>query len=128
VGIVALSLYAVLMLWGGVVATIPRTFAIAFTRHGVLDGAFITATASLGPRLFPPAKFAQFASALGIVIAFGYMLLPPALGAMLDWNGHVYRHTFVASGVLAALGVGAMLVVHAKFMKLGGTTAYVAPQ
>lgn len=115
VGMAALALYAAVMLWGGFAATDATRFAIAFVAHGILIGAFFTGTASLGQRLFPASKFAQFASASGIVSAFGYMVLPPAIGLALDRTGHVYRHTFTASGVLAVLGLAAFVMVYRQF-------------
>jgi MFS family permease len=127
IGLVALSLYAALTLWAGFFADTPARFSVAFVGHGILAGTFLTAIASLGQRLFPRAKFAQFASASGIVIAFGYMVLPPALGALLDATGHVYRYTFLLSGVISLLGVAAFIVVYRRFIRLGGPSAYVAP-
>jgi MFS family permease len=112
VGMGALGLYAVAMLWGGIAATDTKRFAIAFVAHGILTGAFFTGTASIGQRLFPASKFAQFASASGIVGALGYMVLPPVIGLTLDHTGHVYRHTFTVSGVLAALALAAFAMVY----------------
>lgn len=127
-GIVSIALYALAMLWGGVFATTPNTFAVAFVLHGVLTGVFLTCTASLGQRLFPREKFAQFASAGGIIGAGGYLVMPPLVGVVLDFTGHVYRYTFVASGMLALAGLAALVVVHGKFMKLGGPGHYTAPE
>ncbi|MEZ0217694.1 MAG: MFS transporter [Rariglobus sp.] len=118
VGMVALALYAGVMVWGGIAATDTTRFAVAFIAHGILAGAFLTGTASLGQRLFPALKFAQFASAAGVVSAFGYMVLPPAIGLALDHTGHVYRHTFTASGVLAALALAAFVMVYRQFRLL----------
>lgn len=115
VGMVALGLYAGVMVWGGIAATDTTRFAVAFIAHGILTGAFLTGTASLGQRLFPALKFAQFASAAGVVSAVGYMVLPPAIGLALDHTGHVYRHTFTASGVLAALALAAFVMVYRQF-------------
>jgi MFS family permease len=126
-GIASLAAYAALMLWGAWAATDPRWFAIAFVAHGVLTGIFFTGTASLGQRLFPRAKFAQFASAAGILGALGYLVLPAALGAYLDATGRAYRHTFALSGLLALLGLSAFLVVWRRFRALGGPRDYVAP-
>ncbi|MFA6961598.1 MAG: MFS transporter [Opitutaceae bacterium] len=117
VGIATLGLYAVVMFWGGVAATDTQQFAVAFIAHGILTGAFFTGTASIGQRLFPAAKFAQFASASGIVGAFGYMVLPPVIGLTLDHTGHIYRHTFTASGVLAALACLAFAIVYRQLMR-----------
>lgn len=128
VGLVAIGIYAVAMLWGGFFATTPTTFAAVFVAHGVLMGTYLTGTAALGQRLFPKAKFAQFFSAMGLFVALAYMVLPPGMGAILDATGHVYRYTFIGSGLIAALAFVGLLVVYKKFMALGGPTNYVAPE
>lgn len=123
-GLAAIGLYAAAMLWGGIAATDTSRFGAAFIAHGVLTGSFITGTASLGQRLFPAGKFAQFASAAGILGALGYVVLPPATGLWLDLTGHVYRHTFTASGVLALLALGAFGKVYQHYRRLGGDAGY----
>lgn len=127
-GIVSMILYAALAFWGGWFATTPGTFAIAFVGHGVLSGMYFTGAASLAQRLFPRTKFAQFFSAFGIVSGLGYLILPPLVGGFLDFNGHQYRYTFIMGGFLALLAVFALLVVHRRFMQLGGPKEYVAPE
>lgn len=128
VGIGALVLYAVVALWGGIFATGPGSFAIALIAHVVLSGTFFTATASIGQRLFPRSTFAQFASAAALVLALGSMLLPPLVGKLLDLTAHNYRYTFFVGFGLAVLAVMASLVVHRRFMGLGGPKNYVAPE
>jgi len=128
VGLVAMGLYAAVMLWGGIAATDTARFGVAFIAHGVLTGTFFTGTASLGQRLFPARKFAQFASAAGILGALGYVVLPPATGLWLDLTGHVYRHTFTASGLLALLALGAFAKVYHSYRALGGDTGYRAQE
>ncbi len=127
IGLTALGLYAVTMIWGGFVATEAKAFSIVFVAHGVLTGTYFTATASLGQRLFPRTKFAQFASAAGILGAMGLMVVPPALGWFLDSIGQVYRYTFLIGGALAAVAVAAFAVVLFKFKQLGGDGAYRPP-
>jgi MFS family permease len=128
VGIAATCLYAAAMLWGGFFARTAGTFAVAFVLHGVLSGVFLTTTASIGQRLFPSSKFAQFASANGIIIGLGFLLLPPFVGMLLDVSGHIYRYTFFCAGVLGLAGAAFLLVAHRKFMALGGPRHYVAPE
>jgi MFS family permease len=128
VGLVTIGLYAGMMLWGGFAATDTASFGLAFIAHGVLTGTFITATASLGQRLFPATKFAQFSSAAGILAALGYVVLPPATGLWLDLTGHVYRHTFTASGLLALLAFGAFIKVYHHYRALGGDSYYRPPE
>ncbi|NNM89186.1 MAG: hypothetical protein HKL95_11805 [Phycisphaerae bacterium] len=60
-GIIVLTLYAAITLWGGFYATsAPLLFAIALIAHGVVSGTYFTVSASLGQRLFPYATYAQF--------------------------------------------------------------------
>ncbi len=126
-GILSLMLYTIFMFWGGWAATDTATFSVAFVAHGVIQGIYNTGTASIGQRLFPRAKFAQFASAAGIVSAPFFMVLPPLLGKYLDLNGHVYRHTFIMSGALGFIGLLFFLVVWRGFMRYGGLKNYVPP-
>ena len=128
VGIVFSLLYGLAMLWAGYYAVTPGIFALSFVLHGVLAGCFMTATASIGQRLFPRQKFAQFASANGIIIGLGYMVMPPMVGLLLDGTGHLYRYTFLCSGLLGLGGAVFLFVVHGQFMKLGGPRHYVAPE
>ncbi len=127
-GIISIALYGVMALWAGFMADDARSFAVAFVAHGVLSGVYFTATASIGQRLYPRAKFAQFASAAGLMAATCFAVLPPLMGRYLDLTGHVYRHTFIAGAGLAFLALAAMLVVHRRFMALGGPKGYVAPE
>ena len=128
IGMAALLLYAAVGLWGGFCATTPATFSFAYVAHGVISGCYFTGTASIGQRLFPRAKFAQFASAAGILMAIGCMIVPPLVGKFLDETGHVYRHTFGFGGALALVGLGTMALVHRRFLALGGPQHYRAPE
>lgn len=60
----ALFAYAVVACLGRLYATTPETFLTAWVAHGVISGCFFTSVASLGQRLYPRDKFAQYASAL----------------------------------------------------------------
>ena len=84
--------------------------------------------ASIGQRLYPKLKFAQCASAALVLQAGLGMLLPPTMGLILDASGHNYRLTFISSGLLATIGLSALLVVHRQFMKLGGPRNYAPPE
>lgn len=126
-GIISLALYAVIALWGGLFAKGVGSFSVAYISHGVISGIFFTGTASIGQRLFPRAKFAQFGSAAGIVGAIGFMLVPPFLGQFLDMTGHVYRYTFVLGGILASVALVSFVVVYRQFNVLGGSKNYQPP-
>jgi MFS family permease len=127
VGLVTLTIYALATLWGGLVIRGTGTFAAAFVAHGVLSGTFFTTTASLGQRLFPRARFAQFMSASLAIGGIGNVVLGPALGQVLDRSGHIYRYTYLASFGLTVLSLLSGWVVYRKFVALGGPAAYAAP-
>ncbi|RRJ95235.1 MFS transporter [Opitutaceae bacterium TAV4] len=120
--------YVIVTILGSVYSTTPNAFLVAWVAHGVLSGCYFTSAASLGQRLFPHAKYAQFASAAGICTAFANMILAPAMGLLIDGSSGGFRYTFVVGGALAVLALAAGLYVHGKFMKLGGPKGYVAPE
>lgn len=104
IGVICMACYTVIVLLAGFFATDTLTFAIAFVLHGVLSGCYASATASLTQRLYPKEKFAQFAAAGGVFGTPFWMILPPLVGVLLDWSGHVYRYTFLMSGILGLIG------------------------
>ncbi len=126
-GLAAQSLFLLVTLWGGFFAHDGGTFRVVMVAQGVLVGAWMTATASLNQRLLPREKFAQFASASALVTSLGTIMVGPLLGVWLDLTHHVYRHVFLGSFLLMALSVAAGLVVHRRFMALGGPENYAAP-
>jgi len=123
-----MALYAITMLWGGTFGQSKEMFAIGFILHGILSGAYFTVSSSLSQRLFPKEKFAQFVAGNGLFGSLFYMATAPVVGLFLDRAGHVYRHTFTISGALALAGFLTLLVVHSKFMALGGPKGYKAPE
>lgn len=128
VSLFVLALYSTALLWGGFFATSPRSFAIAAAAHGILSGIWMTSTASIAQRLLPAAKFGQYSSACSFVGAISGMLVPPVVGIFLDATGNDYRHTYFIGFGLAAAGFVSGLVLYRRFLKLGGTMAYVAPE
>lgn len=126
-GLVAVGLYALVLGVGGFIATDVSTFSVIFVAHGILNGIFITGTASLAQRLFPREKFAQFASAAGLAGAFVHMVFPPAVGLLLDSSGHVYRYTFIISGAMSLIGLICFVEVFRRFRALGGMSGYRPP-
>ncbi|MDF3055795.1 MAG: transporter [Rariglobus sp.] len=125
---IALAGYVLVTAWGSVYATTPNGFLIAWVAHGVLSGTYMTSAASLGQRLFPHSRFAQFASAATVFVAFANMVMAPLMGLFIDQSGGIFRHTFTVACGLAMLALIAGFYVHAKFMKLGGPRGYVAPE
>jgi Na+/melibiose symporter-like transporter len=120
--------YALVTAWGWAHADSSHYFLQAWVMHGVLSGCYFTSAASLMQRLFPHEKFAQFASAAGMLMAPMSMAIAPVIGSVIDVSGGVYRYTFAGGCVLSILALVAGLVVHARFMKLGGPKNYVAPE
>lgn len=125
---VALIGYFSVAVWGAFFATTPHNFLIAWVLHGVLSGTYFTCAASLGQRLFPRIKYAQFASAYGIVGSLAVMVMAPGMGTVIDVSGNIYRLTFVLGAALAALALLCAWQVYGRFIKLGGPKDYVAPE
>jgi MFS family permease len=128
VSMVSLLGYAVVTAWGALYARTPETFAVALVLHSVLSGSYFTSGASLGQRLYPHSRFAQFASAAGIVGALGGMAIGPIMGGIIDLTGNAYHHTFTVGCITAVLALAVSWAVHEQFMKLGGPRSYVAPE
>lgn len=124
----AMIVYGAVMLFGGFLIKDPNSFGIFFVLHGVLSGVYFTSAASLGQRLFPRERFAQFASAGGILGGIFFIIMPTALGAFLDASGHQYRYSFLLASIIAAVASLALWHVHGRFMRLGGPKGYVAPE
>ena len=120
-------LYALATLGGGLFATNARGFAIALVVQGVLAGSWQTASASLAQRLFPQSRFAQLASAMGIIGGVTGVGLPPLVGLILDHTGHEYRYTLLMNFGFSALALFFTAVLYRKFRALGGPDHYVAP-
>jgi len=126
-GLACLAGYLAVTAWGALYARTPETFAIALVLHGVLSGCYYTSAASLGLRLFPRSKFAQFASASGIIGSLCGMTLGPLIGTMIDVTGNLYHYTFTAGCALSVIALATGWHVHGKFMRLGGPKNYIAP-
>lgn len=124
----ALAGYLVVCVWGGLFATTEWNFLVAWVLHGVLSGTYFTCAASLGQRLFPKNKFAQFASAAGIFGSLATMVMAPAIGFTIDASQNNYRLTFYIGAGLAALALGMAMYVFGKFARLGGPKNYTAPE
>jgi len=127
-GIIFQALYACVTLWGGLFATDAGMFSIALVAHGVVSGTWMTATASIGQRMLPMAKFAQYGSAAGIVGAICGIAINPIMGHVLDASGHQYRYTYFTSSGLVTVALICGMVLYWKFKALGGPKHYVAPE
>ncbi|WP_232766466.1 MFS transporter [Geminisphaera colitermitum] len=126
--IATLTGYALVLLWGAFFARTTGSFAVAIVLHCVLSGCYWTCVASLGQRLYPHIKYAQFSSAGGTMTAIGSMVFNPLVGSLIDWTGNVYYHTFTAGCLMALLSAGIGLLVWREFKKFGGPKNYIAPE
>lgn len=127
VALASLAGYFVVAVLGALFATTPEAFLTVFVMHGVLSGSYFTSAASLGARLFPRVKFAQFASAALAVSSIATMTLTPLMGTIIDQTGNLYRLTYVLGGATAFLALLVGAYVHLRFMQLGGPRGYAPP-
>jgi MFS family permease len=119
--------YLLVTLWGSLYAETVNAFLVAWVLHGVISGCYFTGAATLGQRLYPHSKFAQFASAAGILVSLGSMVLGPVVGILIDASGKMYRLSFASAAVLSATSLILGFYVYHQFKKLGGVRHYVAP-
>ncbi len=123
----ALFGYLMIAVWGAIFATTRDTFALSFILHGFFAGTYVTAVASLGPRLFPQSTFAQYSSGAGIVLSTCMMGMGPLVGLLIDSTDNNFRYAFVIGSSLTLVALGAAWNVYRQFMRLGGPKSYVAP-
>jgi len=126
-GIVSLVLYLLLSICSALFVNSPSSFGFAFLTHTIIAGTYYTSMASIGQRLYPKLKFAQFASAAGLLGSVFGLLLPPLMGLIIDASGQNYRLTFVGGAIFSIISVLALLIVYHKFKQYGGPKNYVPP-
>ncbi|HRP05803.1 MAG TPA: MFS transporter, partial [Opitutaceae bacterium] len=127
VGLAALGVYTVVMLFAFAGVHGPQAFGIFFLLHGVLSGCYFTGAAALGQMLFPKIKYAQFASAAVAAQALFTILLGPVLGGFLDLMHHDYRYVFAAGALISFAAFVSGYVVYRGFLRYGGPRGYQAP-
>jgi hypothetical protein len=120
--------YIFVTIWGWLEATTVHTFAIGFVAHAVVSGIYVTSVVSLGQRLYPHSRFAQFASAGGVVMSLFTMCVSPIMGLIIDATGSAYNYTFLVGGSLAFTALCASVYTYRRFLELGGPGNYVAPE
>jgi hypothetical protein len=126
--IIALVLYAVIMITGAIVAVDSKSFGYVLIFQSIIAGFYYTVSFPVSQKLLPWNKFASIASAGGTISCIIGILFAPALGLFLDRTGNSYRYIFTIGGVISIFAVAVNLVLHAKFMKHGGPKNYVAPE
>jgi MFS family permease len=123
-----LALYALIMGAGGFLVHDPFSFGVLMVLHTVVSGSIFTAWASLSQRLLPRARFAEISSAGGIIGSIVGIFFSPLIGEFLDHMHHQYRYTlFIGSGI-TLMALVAFIILHARFMALGGPKNYIAPE
>lgn len=128
VSLIAIALYGIAMVWGIIFVKNSPSFAVILVAHTVLSGSFFTTSASLGQRLLPQAKFAELSSAGGVLGNLAGMSMALALGFVLDCSHHAYHIIFHVGLGLSIAGIAVGLVLHRKFLALGGPKYYQAPE
>ena len=112
---------------GWFVVTGPESFAVVLVIHGFVSGCHFTLSASLGQRLFPKSLFAQFNSAIAMLLAISNVVLAPMLGKTLNMLGHNYRYVFLFGTLTTLLSVLTLFRVYRSYLKLGGDRCYTPP-
>jgi MFS family permease len=128
VTIAALVLYVIVTLLTFLFVRGVTPLGYAQVICGTIAGCWMTATAPLGPMLLPRAKFATFASAMGVVASLGLIVVSLVCGRLLDGMNHDYRYIYLWASLFTTLSLLATLVVYRKFQALGGSRSYVAPE
>ena len=119
--------YGVAVLFGGLFVHSAWGFGLFLILHGVFSGIYVTSSASLGQRLLPRERFAELGSAGGIIGSLSFIIISPVIGKTLDFSKHNYRLTFFMGAAIALLATVNLLMLHRRFMALGGVKNYVAP-
>lgn len=127
-GLLAMGGYVAATLFGFFFSQTVATFFAAFLAHTVISGTYLTVTASIGQRLLPKAKFAQFASAGGLVTALCFMVLPPALGVFIEWMNHEYRYVFILGCLIACGSFFGFVMLLRGYQRLGGDAGFQPPE
>jgi len=126
--IAGLTLYALIMGAGGFLVHGPVSFGVVMVLHTVVSGSIFTAWASLSQRLLPRARFAEISSAGGIIGSVVGIFFSPLVGEFLDVMHHQYRYTLFINSGLTVMALIAFIVLHGRFMALGGPRNYIAPE
>lgn len=126
-GFVIVAAVTVLNLLMGLLAVDKLSFAVGHAILVVISGSYLTVTASITQRLFPRSKFAQYASALAILLSLVTLPVGPIVGYILDQAGHNYRLAYLISSGLLLVATILWGVMWARFNRYGGVAAYRAP-
>jgi len=115
------------MLLGWLIVDSGNTFGVALMVHVVISGCYFTVGASLAPRLFPRVLFAQFNSALAMILAITNVFFGPLFGWILDRLGNNYRYTFLFGMIMTLGSILSLIYVYRRFLGYGGDKNYSPP-
>lgn len=127
VSAVALLLYGLFALWSGLFISDTTTFIIGFMAHGIFATSYNTAAASMGFRLLARSRYSVLSAGQAILGTLLHMVVTPLLGLLLDLTDSQYRYTYLVGFGYVMLGIPLYIIVYRKFLALGGTEHYVAP-
>lgn len=127
VGFVLLVVVTGLNVLMSVLGTTATRFAAFHISLTIVCGCYYTATASINQRLFPRSKFAQYASALVVIVSLMNLWIGPVVGAILDRTGHDYRYAYTVSWMLLLVALGMWWAMWKQYNAHGGVRGYVAP-
>ena len=125
--LVAIFLYGIVSLCGMFLIRDEVSFAVIMILHGVVTGSYFTLSASYAQKLFPRELFAQFNSAMAIVVALSWVFVSTVIGGILDLSNHQYVLVWYAGAFFSFAGIGCLWVVYRKYLALGGDSGYQAP-
>jgi MFS family permease len=128
IGLITIAAYAVVTAFGFFTAHTVPTFYVSFLLHTVISGCYFTATASIGQRLLPRAKFAEISSAGGIIGGIIAMFVPPGLGLFIKWMHNDYRYVFLLASIAATATCLSYLLLLQEYNARGGDAAFVPPE
>ncbi|MGE4564248.1 MAG: MFS transporter [Victivallaceae bacterium] len=126
-GMVAMALMLSVQLSACFLIHDVRSFLIVYFIHEILAMSFNTLTASYAPRLFPKVLYAQFNSALQMLLAITSLVIAPVGGFILDRTGNNYALTFLMGGIIGAAGLLSLVMVFRGYLKYGGDANYQPP-
>ena len=125
-GIASMSLLLVVQVVAWLVIRDITTFVIFFVAHELTIMAFNTLMASYTQRLFPKALYAQFNSALQMLLAIAAVLIAPVVGVILDGLDHNYVYVFILGAAIGVVGLFALFKVYRYCLKYGCDEHYHA--
>ena len=126
-GIASISVLLVIQISAWFMIRDIPTFVIFFVAHELTMMAFNTLMASYTQRLFPKALYAQYNSALQMLLAIAAVLIAPVVGVILDALDHDYVYVFILGASIGLVGLFSLIKVYRYYLQYGGDKNYQAP-